>query len=101
MSQIKPPIDAVVQVVRPPGDLAVLSVGSQQGVQEGFEFTVHRRGRFVGRLLVIKVYPDLCAARILITAQGEAIQVGDKTEATLSYLCPLSRCRSAFSKRPP
>jgi len=75
---IAPPIDAIVQAVEGDKKLVVLSVGKDQKVKEGFEFTVYRGDRFVGKVKVIKVWDDLAGARILYTSENEAVQVGDK-----------------------
>jgi len=78
-----PPIDAVIQAVRNEEKLVVLSVGKEQKVQEGFQFTVYRGDKFVGKVQVIKVYEDLAGARVLYTQDGEAIQVGDQAATQL------------------
>jgi len=71
-----PSIEAVVQKVGQ--GLAVLSVGRDRNVREGQLFTVHRDGRFVAKLKVIKVYEDLAGARVTSTQEGESIRPGDK-----------------------
>ncbi len=79
-----PPIDAVVQAVGKAEDkIVVLSVGRGDKVEEGFEFTVYRGDRFVGKVKVIKVYDELSGARILYTQEGETIQQGDKAATQL------------------
>jgi len=78
-----PPIDAVIQAVNKEG-LVVLSVGREQKVQEGYEFTVYRGDHFVGKVKVIKVYDELAGARVLYTASdNDVIQVGDKAATQL------------------
>jgi len=77
------PIDAVIQAVRNEEKLVVLSVGKDQKVQEGYQFTVYRGDKFVGKVQVIKVYDDLAGARVLYTQEGEAIQVGDQAATQL------------------
>jgi len=77
------PIDAVIQAVRNEDKLVVLSVGKDQKVQEGFQFTVYRGDKFVGKVQVIKVYDDLAGARVLYTQEGEAIQIGDQAATNL------------------
>ncbi len=79
-----PPIDAVIQAVgKPEEKIVVLSVGRNDKVEIGHEFTVYRGDRFVGKVKVIKVYDELCGARILYTQEGEAIQQGDKAATQL------------------
>jgi len=78
-----PPIDGVIQAVKNEDKLVVLSVGKDQKVQEGYQFTVYRGDKFVGKVQVIKVYDDLAGARVLYTQDGEAIQVGDQAATQL------------------
>ena len=75
---IAPPIDAIVEAVKGDDKLVVLSVGRDQKVEEGYEFTIYRGDRFVGKVRVTKVYENLAGAQILFTNDGESIQIGDK-----------------------
>lgn len=75
---IIPPIGALVSAVEPQEKLVILSVGSDQDVKVGYEFTVYRGARFIARLKVVKVDEDLAGARIISIAEGESVQVGDK-----------------------
>jgi hypothetical protein len=73
-----PPINAIIEAVRPTEKLVVLSVGKNQKVQEGFRFTIYRGDRFIGKVQVTKVYEDLAGAKIIYTNENESIQIGDK-----------------------
>ena len=73
-----PPINAIVQAVKAEDKLVVLSVGLNQKVQEGFEFTIYRGDKFIGKVRVVKVWDDLAGAQILYTSENDAVQVGDK-----------------------
>jgi hypothetical protein len=77
-SPLAPPIDALVSAVSNDEKLVLLSAGKDQKVQPGFVFTVHRGDSFIGKVKVIRVYPDLAGATILFTKDGEEIQRGDK-----------------------
>ncbi|MCI0343602.1 MAG: hypothetical protein L0216_21050 [Planctomycetales bacterium] len=59
-------------------NLVMLSVGENDGVREGYEFTVTRGKDFVGRVRVDKVFPDMCAASELEDYRRIAIQKGDQ-----------------------
>ncbi len=59
-------------------NLVMISVGDQDGVKEGYEFTISRGKEFVGRVKVDKVFPDMCAASALEEYQREKIQKGDE-----------------------
>ncbi len=78
-----PQIDAVVKEVDVKEKLVLLSAGKDQKVQLGFEFSVYRGGEFIGTVKVIKVYPDLCGAEVVLTKDGAEIQKGDKASTQL------------------
>ncbi len=44
----------------------VLNVGDKDGVQIGYPFDVYRGENYVGRVIVDKVYPDTCTARVRV-----------------------------------
>ena len=71
------PLDALIEAIHPELKAVVLSVGRDQEVKIGDEFTIHRGGRYVGKVKVIKLYRDLSGARVLYEKDGESIQVGD------------------------
>ena len=73
-----PDVDAMVSAVDAGENLAVISAGREQLVQVGHVFTVSRGDSFIGKLEVIKVYPDLAGARIVWTADGQDVRRGDK-----------------------
>jgi len=73
-----PDVDALVSAVDAGENLAVISAGREQLVQVGHVFTVQRGDSFIGKLEVIKVYPDLAGARIVWTADGQDVRQGDK-----------------------
>ncbi len=70
-----PPIDGEVVAYDPPTRLVLLSVGRQDKVVEGYEFTIYRGTRFIARVKVEKVLPDMCAARVIF--EVAKIQRGD------------------------
>jgi hypothetical protein len=70
-----PPIDGEVVAYDPDTRLVLLSVGRQDKVEEGYEFTIYRGTRFIGRAKVEKVLPDLCGARVIF--EVAKIQKGD------------------------
>jgi hypothetical protein len=73
--QPPPPIDAEVVAYDDPTRLVLLSVGRKQGVEEGYEFTIYRGTRFIARVKVEKVLPDLSGCRIIF--EVAKIQKGD------------------------
>jgi len=82
--RVAPPIHAKVNAVDPKEKLVVLSAGKDQKVENGYEFLVYRGGQFVGKVQVIKVYPDLSGARILFAKDGMEIEQGDSATTSLN-----------------
>jgi hypothetical protein len=81
---VSPPIDALVEEVDTNLSLVVLSVGSQDEVKEGAEFTIYREDKFVGKVRVNKVYENLAGARVLFTAEGADIRQGDRATTRIN-----------------
>jgi hypothetical protein len=62
-----PKIDGQVLAADEDTKLVVLSVGFEQGVQVGYQFTIFRGNRFIARVIVEKVWKDACGARIIFS----------------------------------
>lgn len=73
------PINAKVLAVRDDVNVVLLSVGKEDRVREGFQFTVYNGGTYKGKVQVESVYPNMCSARILgdLTAESQVILEGD------------------------
>lgn len=73
------PINAKVLTVRPDVNVVLLSVGREDKVREGYQFTVYSGGTYKGKVMVESVYPNMCSARILkdLMADTQTIQEGD------------------------
>ena len=65
--------------MRPDVNIVILSVGSDDKVEEGHEFTVYRGEHFVARVQVSKVTSDMAGARVLFVEQGQEIRVRPHT----------------------
>ena len=78
-----PPLDAVVLAVRPEADLVILSLGHNDGVEEGHEFTVYRNKNFIAKVKVIRTTDDLAGARILYQEGKASVQQNDKATTRL------------------
>ena len=72
-----PPIDGQVVAVNQEQGIVVLSVGADDQVERGHEFTVFRGDRFVGKVRATKVTSDLSGARIMYLDGDVDIQVRD------------------------
>ena len=66
-----------VLAVRPDVKLVMLSVGSDDLVEKGMTFLIHRRGQPVGRVRVEKAFSDMCSARIVEELGGGRLREGD------------------------
>ncbi len=74
-----PPIEGLVLEYRPDAALAVLSVGADQKVEVGHQFTGYRGDKLVGKLEVQRVTADLSGAKVLWLEPGAGgFQPGDK-----------------------
>jgi len=73
--------DAQVLAVREDIGLVMLSAGSQQGVKQGFHFTISRGDQYVAKVQVEKVYPDMCSARVLPNMSKQPVQIHDEAKS--------------------
>lgn len=80
--QAVPKIDGVISAVR--GDIVVLSVGRQDNVREGFEFTIYEGDRFIGKVKVESLLDDMSGARVLFTEQGATLKAGQSASTRLA-----------------
>lgn len=76
--QKAPPLEGQIVAVSPKVPLVMLSIGSDEGVQQGYQFTVYRGSRYIGQVVVEEVYSDMCAARIVRDMTRHALQRGDR-----------------------
>ena len=81
-----PPIHAKVLAVDNAVNLVMLSVGQDDGVRKGYQFTVYRKDEYIGKVLVERTFRDMCSARIILPdlAQGKTIKENDNA-ATRVY----------------
>jgi len=80
-----PAIDGAVVGVKSDIDppLVLLSVGSDDGVERGYHFSIYRGSTFVGKVVVERVLRDSAGCRVLFTAEGQSINQGDKAATRL------------------
>ena len=57
--------------------LVILSVGSDDDVEVGFEFTVYRRDKFIALVMVENVQEDMSGARVIHLDKGAKVRAGD------------------------
>lgn len=80
--QIAPKINGVVVAVQ--DGIVILSVGRDDQVKEGFEFTIYEKDRFVGKVKVESLLDDMSGARILFTENGQTIKAGQNATTRLA-----------------
>ncbi len=80
-----PPINGKVAGVKTDVSpaLVLVTVGKDDKVEKGFQFTVFRKSEFIGKVVVEKVNADSSGCRVLFTAPGKVIQAGDDVATRL------------------
>lgn len=80
-----PAIDGTVTAVKTDVDppLVLLSVGANEKVERGYQFSIYRGNQFVGKVVVEKVLNNGAGCRLLFTAEGATVQAGDRAATRL------------------
>lgn len=76
--EVPPAISGVVAAVSPDVNLVVLDVGADDKVKQGYEFTIYRGDRFIGKAQVQNVLDDMAGARVLFLEDGQQVRQGDR-----------------------
>jgi len=94
ISRLEIPVDQVVNdvphrvdgIVNKIGkdELIEISLGSDDGIREGYELDVYRPGQYVGRVRVTKVTKNSAVARILRDYRKAPIKEGDRVATKLT-----------------
>jgi hypothetical protein len=71
-------VKAKVLALDPKWGFVVLNIGSEQGAVERGELLVHRDGRFIAKVKVVRTESNRCIANILPESQGGEIMEGDE-----------------------
>ena len=74
---IAPPLKAKVSAVNNELNIVVLSIGRDDKVKAGYEFTVYRGAEYVGRIVIDKVDKDFCSGYSRKELEKNPIAVGD------------------------
>ncbi len=80
--EIVPKINGIVSAAR--GDIVVLSVGRQDQVRVGYEFTLYDADQYIAKVKVESLLDELCGTRILFTEPGKTIRPGLKASTRVS-----------------
>ncbi|WP_372370679.1 von Willebrand factor type A domain-containing protein [Candidatus Uabimicrobium sp. HlEnr_7] len=73
----KKPLDGFITAVSKKLPLVMLSLGSDDKVLKGYQFTIYREAKYVGAVIVEEVYKDACAARIIKEKTRIKVKKGD------------------------
>ncbi len=76
-------VDAKVQAADNGVDIYILSVGSSDGVTEGYEFHVYRGNTYVATVVVDKVFPNHCSTHVKDGLKKSPIRPGDNASTYL------------------
>jgi DNA repair exonuclease SbcCD ATPase subunit len=76
-------VHGVVQAVKNDLDIFILSVGSKDGVKEGYEFTVYRDNKYVTTVVVDKVFPNYSSATTKPGTKKMDVMPGDEAATRL------------------
>jgi vacuolar-type H+-ATPase subunit I/STV1 len=70
-------MNGIISAVSKDVQIVMISIGMDEGVQKGDQFTVYRGSQFIGKVIVEEPYKDMSAARIVKDMTVRAIQKGD------------------------
>jgi hypothetical protein len=78
-------VRGMVTGVDPNYHIVILDVGEQDGVQEGYNFKIHRGGAYLGEAKVYMVRPEWCAADANLVNEQKPFEVGDEATTNFSF----------------
>ncbi|MCU0726811.1 MAG: hypothetical protein MUE73_13655, partial [Planctomycetes bacterium] len=73
-----PKLNAMVSGVDNSLNIIMLSIGRDDGVKIGFEFTVYRGNEYIGKVVINRVERDYCSGESKKPLEKGPIQVGDQ-----------------------
>jgi len=76
-------LKGVVMAVDNKVDIYVISVGSKDGVKEGYEFTVYRGSDYVSTIVIDKVFPNYASGMTKPGTKKRDVQAGDECATRL------------------
>jgi myosin heavy subunit len=71
------PVDGFITAVSKKLPLVMISLGSDDNIEKGYQFTVYRGNNYIGTVVIEDVYKDASAARIIKDKTRQKIQKGD------------------------
>lgn len=76
-------VHGVVQAADNKYDIYILSVGSKDGVKEGYEFTVYRDSQYVTTIVIDKVFPNYASGMSKPGTKKMDVKAGDEAATRL------------------
>lgn len=73
-----PKLAAMVSGVDTGLNIVMLSIGRDDGVKPGFEFTIYRGSEYVGKVVINRVEKDYCSGESKKEIEKSPVQVGDQ-----------------------
>ena len=77
----QPDINGKVLANRDDVGLVMLSVGSNNNVKLGHQFTISKGAEYKGIAQVVNVFPDMCSAKIVANTNGLKIEPNDEVQS--------------------
>jgi predicted nuclease with TOPRIM domain len=71
------PVNGQVLAVDPETDIVVISVGENAHVTKGMGLHIYRGTSYVGKIIVISVFPDMSSGRIIRSHTKREVKPGD------------------------
>jgi len=77
------PVSGVVQACNNSVDIYIISVGSHDGVEVGYEFTVYRGSEYVSTIVIDKVFPNYASGTTKAGTKKREVMAGDECTTRL------------------
>jgi chromosome segregation ATPase len=77
------PVSGVVQACNNAVDIYIISVGSHDGVEVGYEFTVYRGSEYVSTIVIDKVFPNYASGTTKAGTKKREVMAGDECTTRL------------------
>jgi peptidoglycan hydrolase CwlO-like protein len=77
------PVNGVVQACNNKVDIYIISVGSHDGVEVGYEFTVYRGSEYVSTIVIDKVFPNYASGTTKTGTKKRDVMAGDECTTRL------------------
>lgn len=76
-------VRGVVQAAKDDLDIYILSVGTKDGVEAGYEFTIYRGNEYISTIVIDKVFPNYSSGMTKSGTKRKPVQAGDEAATRL------------------